>query len=67
MSLGCFARNLWRKSLIKYGLWPEILRDLQNHGTMDLQQVKAGFQLVVACFVIRCGLVATLEIFEGNL
>ena len=26
MSLGCFARNLWRKSLIKYGLWPEILR-----------------------------------------
>ena len=43
------------------------ITDLQNHGTMDLQQVKAGFQLVVACFVIRCGLVATLEIFEGNL
>ena len=21
---GCFARNLWGKSLIKYGLWPEI-------------------------------------------
>ncbi len=36
-------------------------------GTMDLQQVKAGFQLVVACFVIRCGLVATQEIFGGNL
>ncbi|OYP42320.1 hypothetical protein CIK88_02295 [Prevotella sp. P5-50] len=26
---GCFlvavARNLWRKSLMKYGLWPEII------------------------------------------
>ena len=21
---GCFARNLWGKSLTKYGLWPEI-------------------------------------------
>ena len=50
-------------------IWPMArnITDLQNHGTMDLQQVKAGFQLVVACFVIRCGLVATLEIFEGNL
>ena len=22
---GCFARNLWGKSLMKYGLWPEII------------------------------------------
>ena len=44
---GCFwgslkARNLWRKSLIKYGLWPEIKIFKENPYENALEYLASG-------------------------
>ena len=42
---GCFARNLWRKSLMKYGLWPEIIifKKISTENALEYLAFGGGF------------------------